>query len=102
MIVGITGASGSLYGIRLLERLRGLPEVEVHLIVSRSGERTVWLETGKKLVELRSLAHCTYPIGDIGAPPASGSYQTHAMVVAPCSIHTMSAIASGMIALAGD
>jgi 4-hydroxy-3-polyprenylbenzoate decarboxylase len=73
-----------------------MPEVEIHLVVTRSGERTAWLELQKKTQDLRALAHHSYPIEDIGAPLASGSFVTHAMVVAPCSINTMSAIAAGV------
>ncbi|MGO9094576.1 MAG: UbiX family flavin prenyltransferase [Bryobacteraceae bacterium] len=96
IIVAVTGASGSIYGLRLLEKLRSNPAVELHLLVSRSGERTLYLETGRKLAELRALAHFSYSIGDVGARLASGSFPTQAMVVAPCSIRTMSAIASGI------
>jgi 4-hydroxy-3-polyprenylbenzoate decarboxylase len=96
IIVAITGASGSIYGVRLMEKLRRSGTAELHLVVSRSGERTLHLETGRKPSELRELADCWYPIDDIGARLASGSFLTHAMVVAPCSIRTMSAIAAGI------
>lgn len=96
IIVGITGASGSIYGLRLLEKLRHHPEVELHLLMSRSGERTLYLETGKKPADLKALAHYCYPVEDTGARLASGSFPTHGMVVAPCSIRTMSAIAAGV------
>lgn len=96
IIVAITGASGSIYGLRTLEKLRRNPEVEVHLLVTRSGERTVHLETGLKASDLKALAHYWYSIEDIGARLASGSFRTHGMVVAPCSIRTMSAIAAGI------
>lgn len=96
IIVGITGASGAIYGLRLLERLREYPAVESHLLMSRSGERTLHLETGRKPSDIKSLADFSYPIDDIGARLASGSFLTHGMVVAPCSIHTMSAIAAGI------
>ncbi len=96
IIVAITGASGSIYGLRMLEKLRRNSEIEVHLLVSRSGERTVHLETGLKTADLKALAHHWYPIEDIGARLASGSFPTHGMVVAPCSIRTMSAIAAGI------
>ncbi|MEP6716882.1 MAG: UbiX family flavin prenyltransferase [Terriglobia bacterium] len=96
IIVGVTGASGAVYGLRLLERLRTIPEVEIHLIISRAGEKTLYLETGRKNSDLKSLAHFTWPLEDISAPLASGSFKTHAMVIAPCSIHTMSAIAAGI------
>ena len=95
IIIGITGASGAIYGVRLLERLGARPDVEVHLVMTRAGERTLFLETGRKPAELRSLAHTAYSIEDVGAALASGSFLTGAMVVAPCSIHTMSAIAAG-------
>jgi 4-hydroxy-3-polyprenylbenzoate decarboxylase len=72
------------------------PEVEIHLVLSRAGERTLYLETGKLGAELKALAHHTWPLEDIGAPIASGSFRTDGMVVAPCSIHTMSAIACGI------
>jgi 4-hydroxy-3-polyprenylbenzoate decarboxylase len=93
--VSISGASGSIYGVRLLQKLRG-QEVETHLILTRAGEKTLYLETGKRAAELKALAHYSYPVEDIGSRLASGSYQTHGMVVAPCSIHTMSAIATGI------
>ena len=96
IIVGVSGASGSIYGYRLLEKLRARPEVETHLIVSRSGERTAHLEMGKSVADFRALADVSYPHEDIGARLASGSFQCSAMVVAPCSIHTMSAIAYGI------
>jgi 4-hydroxy-3-polyprenylbenzoate decarboxylase len=94
--VAITGASGSIYGLRILEKLRRRPEIDIHLLVTRSGERTVTLETGLKTADLKALAHHSYPIDDIGARLASGSFPTHGMVVAPCSIKTMSAIAAGI------
>ncbi len=96
IVVGVSGASGSLYGLRLLEKLRVNPEVETHLVVSRSAEKTLFLETGKKSSELKELAHYFYALEDIGCRLASGSFRTGGMVIAPCSIHTMSAIAAGI------
>jgi 4-hydroxy-3-polyprenylbenzoate decarboxylase len=96
IITGITGASGSVYGWRLLEKLRERGGVETHLILSRSGERTAHLEMGKSAADFRALADCWYPVEDIGCRLASGSFRTDAMVIAPCSIHTMSAIAAGI------
>jgi 4-hydroxy-3-polyprenylbenzoate decarboxylase len=96
IIVGITGASGSVYGWRLLENLRSFPEMEVHLVISRSGERTAFLEMGKTAADFKALAHLSYPVEDISSRLASGSFQTAGMVIAPCSIHTMSAIAAGI------
>ncbi len=95
MIVGITGASGTIYGWRLLEKLRKVGP-ELHLILSRAGERTAYLEMGKTAADFKALADVTYPLEDIGASLASGSFRTDGMVIAPCSIHTMSAIATGI------
>ena len=96
IIVGITGASGSIYGWRLLEKLRSTPNIEIHLVLSRSGERTAYLETGKSAADFQKLAHVFYAHEDIGCRLASGSFPTDGMVVAPCSIHSMSAIATGI------
>jgi 4-hydroxy-3-polyprenylbenzoate decarboxylase len=95
-IIGITGASGAIYGLRLLERLRNRGDVETHLILSKSGEKTLFLETGKLAADVRRLAQFWYPIEDISCRLASGSFPMDAMVVAPCSIHSMSAIAAGI------
>jgi 4-hydroxy-3-polyprenylbenzoate decarboxylase len=70
--------------------------MEIHLILSRAGEKTLFLETGKTAAEVRAMAHHWYPLEDIGCRLASGSYPTDAMVIAPCSVHTMSAIAQGI------
>ncbi len=96
IIVGITGASGAIYGIRLLERLRRHPEAEVHLIVTRWGEHTLHAETGRTMDECKALAHRWHHVDDLASPLASGSCKTDGMVIAPCSIHTLSAIASGI------
>jgi 4-hydroxy-3-polyprenylbenzoate decarboxylase len=79
-----------------LEKLRAKPELEVHLIVSRSGERTAHLELGKALADFRMLADFSYAPEDIGCRLASGSFLTAGMVIVPCSIHTMSAISAGI------
>jgi flavin prenyltransferase len=96
LIVGISGASGSLYGYRLLERLRPMPDLETHLILTRSAEKTAYMEMGKSAADFKALADYSYPLEDIGGKLASGSFITHGMVVAPCSIHSMSAIAAGV------
>jgi 4-hydroxy-3-polyprenylbenzoate decarboxylase len=96
IIVGMCGASGSIYGLRLLEKLRRRPEVEIHLIVTRAAEVTLHMETGKRAAELKGLAHHWHPVEDIDSPLASGSFVCDAMVIAPCSVHTMSAIAAGV------
>jgi 4-hydroxy-3-polyprenylbenzoate decarboxylase len=95
LIVGITGASGVRYGIRLLELLRDLP-VESHLVLSKAGELTIAYETSYKLAEVRALADAVYPVADVGAAISSGSFQTLGMVVAPCSVRSMSEIATGV------
>lgn len=94
--MGVAGASGAIYGLRLLEKLRRQRGTEIHLIVSRSGEKTLFLETGKKISDIKSMADFWYPLEDISARLASGSYRTDGMIVAPCSINTMSAIATGI------
>jgi 4-hydroxy-3-polyprenylbenzoate decarboxylase len=95
VVVGVTGASGSVYGWRLLEKL-GAAGVETHLILTRSGERTAHLEMGKTAADFRSLASHHYPVEDIGSVLASGSSVMDGMAIAPCSIHSMSAIAAGI------
>jgi 4-hydroxy-3-polyprenylbenzoate decarboxylase len=94
LIVGLSGASGAIYGIRLLEALRALP-VESHLVISKSAELTITYETDRKINDVRKLADVSYLISDIGAAISSGSFRTLGMIVAPCSIRTMSEIASG-------
>jgi 4-hydroxy-3-polyprenylbenzoate decarboxylase len=95
LIVGISGASGVIYGVRLLELLQPLP-VETHLVMSRAAEVTLALETGLKPVDVRGLADLVHGIGDLAAPISSGSFKTMGMVVAPCSIRSMAEIASGV------
>jgi len=96
VVVGISGASGSIYGLRILEKLRGFGDVEIHLVMTRAAERTAWLETSRTGNDFRVLAHHHYAVEDIGAPLASGSFATNGMVIAPCSIRAMSAIAAGI------
>ena len=96
MIIGVSGASGSIYGYRLLERLRKGVKVETHLILTRSAERTAFLESGWTADKFKALADYVYPLEDIGSRLASGSFLTQGMVIAPCSIHSMSAIATGL------
>jgi flavin prenyltransferase len=94
LIVGISGASGIVYGVRVLEALRD-HDVETHLVMSRSAEITLAYEMGMKVAEVHALADVVHPIQDIGASIASGSFKTEGMVVAPCSIKSMSEIAAG-------
>ena len=106
VVVAITGASGSIYGIRLLQELRKDASLELHLVVSAAGKRTLALETKTALREVEALAHFVYDDRDVGASLASGSFRTAGMIVAPCSIKTLSALAGchgdTLIARAGD
>ncbi|HSN55743.1 MAG TPA: UbiX family flavin prenyltransferase [Candidatus Sulfomarinibacteraceae bacterium] len=94
VVVAITGASGVIHGVRLLEVLRPLAEVEVHLVISDAGKRTVALETDRTIAEIEALADRVYNNGDIAAAVASGSYRFDAVVVVPCSMKTLSGIAN--------
>jgi 4-hydroxy-3-polyprenylbenzoate decarboxylase len=93
-VVALTGASGIVYGVRLLERLRAHKDVETHLVLSRNAERVMGLETDWTPARVRKLADRSYGMDDLAAPIASGSFPTMGMVVVPCSIKTLSAIAN--------
>src|SRR5437764_3095916 len=95
LIIGISGASGVVYGARLLELLRPLA-VETHLVMSRSAEVTLSLETALKPADLKARADVVHAIGDLAAPISSGSFPTLGMIIAPCSIRSMSEIATGV------
>ncbi len=95
IVVGITGASGTIYGVRLLERLAAL-DVETHLVLSRWGARTLLHETRYTVEEVQRLATCSYAPTDQGAAISSGSFVTLGMIVLPCSMHTLAAIATGL------
>ncbi|MCF8467879.1 MAG: UbiX family flavin prenyltransferase [Sneathiella sp.] len=95
LVIGISGASGAAYGIRLLEACKEL-NLDTHLVISKAGEITIAQETGHKVSDVRALARHCHKSADIGAAIASGSFQTMGMVVAPCSIRTMSEIATGV------
>jgi 4-hydroxy-3-polyprenylbenzoate decarboxylase len=95
LIVAITGASGSIYGVRLLEKLQGTG-VETHLIMSRWGARTLVHETSYTPEQVQALATVTHPLTDQGASISSGSFLTMGMIVAPCSVRTLAAIAHGI------
>jgi flavin prenyltransferase len=94
MIVGISGATGIVFGLRILEVLRGL-DIETHLVMSKPGERTLVYETDLKVRDVRVLADFNYSDADIGAAIASGSFRTRGMIVAPCSVRSLAAIATG-------
>jgi 4-hydroxy-3-polyprenylbenzoate decarboxylase len=95
LIVGISGASGVIYGVRLLEALRG-SDVETHLVISKAAEMALAYETDLKPAQVRKLAATSYAVGDVGAAISSGSFKTIGMVVLPCSIKTMSEVAAGV------
>jgi flavin prenyltransferase len=97
LVVGISGASGVVYGIRLLQALR-TAGVETHLILSKAAEMTLAYETDLKPRDVRELADVSYAIGDVGAPCASGSFPSDGMVIAPCSMKTLAEIATGVTA----
>src|SRR5262245_36803365 len=95
LIVGLSGASGVIFGVRLLELLRDTV-IETHLVMSRSAEVTLAYETNRKVKDVKALADHCYDIGDMAAPISSGSYLTLGMIVAPCSVKSLAEIASGV------
>ena len=106
IVVGISGASGSIYGIRLLQCLKATPEVETHLVLSAPAKRTLTTETDWSVAQVEALADVVHDNRDIGASIASGSFRTAGMVVAPCSIRTLGSLAAclsdTLLARAGD
>lgn len=92
LIVGISGASGVIYGIRLLEVLRAMPQVETHLVLSNGGKLNIALETGWEAREVEALADMVYRDNDLAAAISSGSYRADGMVIAPCSMKTLSGV----------
>ncbi|GAB2983344.1 UbiX family flavin prenyltransferase [Amycolatopsis acidiphila] len=94
LIVGIPGASGAIYGIRTLEVLRARADVETHLVISRSGRATIEYETGYSVQQVKNLADVVHSDHDLGSPISSGSFRTAGMLVAPCSVKTLSAVAN--------
>jgi 4-hydroxy-3-polyprenylbenzoate decarboxylase len=93
LVVGISGSTGVVYGVRMLEMLADVEGVETHLVTTRHAELTMRLETSYEIEQVRELADVVHNFRDIGAPIASGSFRAEAMVVAPCSIKTLSGIA---------
>jgi len=94
LIIAMSGASGQIYGIRLLEVLREAPEIETHLVMSQAARMTISQETNYDPRDVEALAGVSYRPGDIGAAIASGSFETMGMIVAPCSIKSLSSIAN--------
>jgi len=95
LIVGISGASGAIYGVRLLETLRRLG-IQSHLVMSRAAEMTISYEIDRRPADVKALADVVYPIGDLGAPISSGSFPTLGMIIAPCSVRSLAEIATGV------
>ena len=95
LIIGITGASGVVYGERLLRQLQNL-DIETHLVLTKSAALTINYELDTTVDAIKSLASKTHPIADVGASIASGSFKTAGMIIAPCSMHTLAAIATGV------
>src|SRR5471030_1826129 len=96
LIIAITGPTGAVYGVRLLQQLRDTPGVETHLIVSDSAVLTLHQETGLQRRDVEALAHVVHKVRDIGAAIASGSFQSDGMIVAPCSMKTLASVAHGL------
>ncbi len=94
IIIGISGGSGCILGIRLLQALKKINELETILTISKTAQQTIWVETGMELREVTSLADRTYDNVDFSAPIASGSYPTEGMMIVPCSVKSLSAIAN--------
>ena len=94
LLIGITGTTGVIYGIRLLQALREKPDIETHLMITPAGERTIAIETEYAAADVQALANYSYCVDDIAASPASGSFLHDGMIVAPCSMKTLSAIAN--------
>ena len=96
LIIGISGATGAIYGIRLLQVLQTAPGIETHLVMSKAAERTVTYETDLTIPQVRAMADASYNIADIGATISSGSFQVEGMIIAPCSMKTLSATAHSL------
>ena len=96
LIIGISGATGAIYGIRLLQVLQTAPGIETHLVMSKAAERTITYETDLTIPQVRAMADASYNITDIGATISSGSFQVEGMIIAPCSMKTLSATAHSL------
>lgn len=96
LVVGISGASGAILGIELLQAMRHFPEWETHLVITEGARRIIRLETGRPLAEVESLATVCHSLDDVGASIASGSFKTEGMAIVPCSMKTVAAVAHGI------
>jgi len=96
LIVGITGATGVIYGVRLLQLLRDIPGVETHLMISDAGVLNLHQELDMRRKQVEALAHVVHNVRDVGAAIASGSFQSEGMIIAPCSMKTLASVANGL------
>ena len=96
LIIGISGATGAIYGVRLLQVLKSAPDIESHLVMSKAAERTIAYETEFTIPQVRAMADVAYNIADIGATVSSGSFHTEGMIIAPCSMKTLAAVAHSL------
>ena len=94
LVIGMSGATGAIYGIRLLEILKPRPDVETHLVITDMGKATINIETDYAVQDVEKLADCVYGIRDLAAAISSGSFKTDGMIVAPCSVKTLSSVAN--------
>lgn len=95
LVLGISGASGAIYGVRALELLAAAG-IDVHLVISRAAKSTIVAETGRGFTEIQAMAHTAYAAEDMGAAISSGSFKTMGMIVAPCSVRSLAEIATGV------
>lgn len=96
LIVGITGATGVIYGVRLLQLLRDIPGIETHLMISDAGVLNLHQELEMRRKQVEALAHVVHNVRDVGASIASGSFQSDGMIIAPCSMKTLASVANGL------
>lgn len=96
IVIAITGATGAVYGVRLLQVLQNIPVVETHLVISDAAVLTLHQETGLQRREVESYAHVVHKVRDVGASIASGSFQSDGMIIAPCSMKTLASVAHGL------
>src|ERR1051325_8268094 len=94
LVVGISGSTGAIYGVRLLEVLRGSPDIETHVVISEPAKQTIAYETGYRAQEVLEMADVVYDYRDVGAAISSGSFPTDGMAIVPCSIKTLSSVAN--------
>ena len=96
LIIGISGATGAIYGVRLLQVLKAAPDIETHLIMSKAAERTITYETDLTIPQVRAIADASYNVADIGATISSGSFPVEGMIIAPCSMKTLASVAHSL------